>query len=291
MVVSANDKFSTGILTLDVGHDDRGGERHQPRERAAGDQRRALLRAGERGDQEHRRQRALDVQLRHAGPRRAVPEHERPARTRQVSSFTVNGQRPNSNNMTIDGVANIDTGDNGGNMATTNIDAVAEFKILTNAYQAEYGRAVGGQVQVVTKSGTQSLPRVRLLVRPQLRLERELLDQPARRGAAPVGSGKRSRRRSPRATTAASRSAARSSSPASSTPRRRSCSSSGARSGRAGRTRSRTVTPGCRPPSSGRATSRRASTATATRSPTSATTRPACPAARPTPAAASRTAA
>jgi hypothetical protein len=74
----------------------------------------------------------------------------------QVSSFTVNGQRPNSNNMTIDGVANIDTGDNGGNMATTNIDAVAEFKILTNAYQAEYGRAVGGQLQVVTKSGTQA---------------------------------------------------------------------------------------------------------------------------------------
>ena len=54
-----------------------------------------------------------------------------------VSGFTVNGQRPNSNNITIDGVANIDTGDNGGNMATTNIDAVAEFKILTNAYQAE----------------------------------------------------------------------------------------------------------------------------------------------------------
>ena len=73
----------------------------------------------------------------------------------QVSAFTVNGQRPNSNNITIDGVANIDTGDNGGNMATTNIDAVAEFKVLTNAYQAEYGRAVGGQLQVVTKSGTQ----------------------------------------------------------------------------------------------------------------------------------------
>ena len=39
-------------------------------------------------------------------------------------------------------------------MATTNIDAVAEFKVLTNAYQAEYGRAVGGQLQVVTKSGS-----------------------------------------------------------------------------------------------------------------------------------------
>ena len=68
----------------------------------------------------------------------------------------MNGQRPNSNNVTIDGVANIDTGNNGGNMVTTNLDAVSEFKVLTNAYQAEYGRAVGGQLQVVTKSGTQA---------------------------------------------------------------------------------------------------------------------------------------
>jgi hypothetical protein len=73
-----------------------------------------------------------------------------------LDAVTANGQRPNSNNMTIDGVANIDTGNNGGSMATTNIDAVSEFKLLTNAYQAEYGRAVGGQMQVVTKSGTQS---------------------------------------------------------------------------------------------------------------------------------------
>ena len=103
----------------------------------------------------------------------------------QVSSFTVNGQRPNSNNMTIDGVSNIDTGDNGGNMATTNIESVGEFKILTNAYQAEYGRAVGGQVQVVTKSGTQQLPRLGLLVRPPRLLGREHLDQqPGGRAAA-----------------------------------------------------------------------------------------------------------
>jgi hypothetical protein len=74
----------------------------------------------------------------------------------QVNEFTVNGQRPNSNHFTIDGVSNIDTGDNGHIMATTNIDAVAEFKVLTNAYQAEYGRAAGGQLQLVTKSGSQS---------------------------------------------------------------------------------------------------------------------------------------
>jgi len=73
-----------------------------------------------------------------------------------ASQFSANGQRPNSNNMTIDGVANIDTGDNGANMATTNLDAIAEFKVLTSSYQAEYGRAVGAQVQVVTKSGSQN---------------------------------------------------------------------------------------------------------------------------------------
>ncbi len=74
----------------------------------------------------------------------------------QVSSIVVNGQRETSNNVTVDGVANIDTGDNGGNMAVTNTEAIAEFKVLTSSYQAEYGRAVGGQVQMVTKSGTQS---------------------------------------------------------------------------------------------------------------------------------------
>ena len=71
-----------------------------------------------------------------------------------LDAFNVNGQRTNSNNMTIDGVANIDTGNNGANMAQTNLDAIAEFKVLTSSYQAEYGRAVGGQVQVVTKSGS-----------------------------------------------------------------------------------------------------------------------------------------
>ena len=84
----------------------------------------------------------------------AVPQGNGGQEIGSVSGFTINGQRPNSNTMSIDGVANIDTGDNGGNMATTNIDAVAEFKVLSNAYQAEFGRAVGAQLQVVTKSGS-----------------------------------------------------------------------------------------------------------------------------------------
>ena len=72
-----------------------------------------------------------------------------------LSAFSANGARTNSNNLTIDGITNQDTGDNGSNMATTNLDTVAEFKVLTSSYQAEYGRAVGAQLQVVTKSGGQ----------------------------------------------------------------------------------------------------------------------------------------
>jgi len=72
-----------------------------------------------------------------------------------ISFFSANGARTNSNNITIDGVTNIDTGDNGTAMVTFNLDTVAEFKVLTSDYQAEYGRAMGAQMQVVTKSGGQ----------------------------------------------------------------------------------------------------------------------------------------
>jgi hypothetical protein len=81
-----------------------------------------------------------------------LPTAEAPA---QVGHFNINGQRNQSNNYTVDGVTTLDTGNNAGNMVQTNIDAVAEIKVLTSSYQAEYGRAAGGQVQVVTKSGTQ----------------------------------------------------------------------------------------------------------------------------------------
>ncbi len=69
--------------------------------------------------------------------------------------FNVNGSRGGVHNLTVDGVSNMDTGNNGmsGNI---NLDAVEEFKILTNAYQAEYGRSSGAQISVVTKSGGRS---------------------------------------------------------------------------------------------------------------------------------------
>ena len=204
----------------------------------------------------------------------------------QVSSFTVNGQRPNSNNMTIDGVSNIDTGDNGGNMATTNIEAVGEFKILTNAYQAEYGRAVGGQVQVVTKSGTQpSTARATgsAAAAPGTRTPGRIIARPRRRRSAtePRSPG----RRPPRRLRLHDRRPDLH--PGLFNTEKKKLFFFWPRSSRSARTLPPLRRRVCRPRSSAPATSRRASTPAATPS-SSATTRSTCPATPPTSAAASR---
>ena len=157
VIVNANDRVSIGILTLEVGSvteqvsvtgrvselQARSGERAYTLENEAitniANNGRALFGFATLVP-------GVVPQASNGGTRMSGPPES-------LSGFTVNGQRPNSNNMTIDGVTNLD---NGGPMATTNIDAVSEFKILTNAYQAENGRAVDGQVQVVTKGGTQA---------------------------------------------------------------------------------------------------------------------------------------
>jgi Carboxypeptidase regulatory-like domain/TonB-dependent Receptor Plug Domain len=69
-------------------------------------------------------------------------------------TFTVNGLRSNMHEITLDGATNFNLGNNTGLLVTISPDAVAEFKVLTSNYQAEYGRAAGGFVQVVTRSGT-----------------------------------------------------------------------------------------------------------------------------------------
>ena len=71
-----------------------------------------------------------------------------------ANDFTVNGARPSQNQLTLNGIGNVDTGNNGGMNVSVSIDSIAEFKILTNSYQAEYGRSVGGQISMVTKTGT-----------------------------------------------------------------------------------------------------------------------------------------
>jgi hypothetical protein len=71
-----------------------------------------------------------------------------------LGSIFANGSRGNQNNLTIDGVTNVDTGSNGGPLTTLNIDQIAEFKIVTNSQPAEMGRSSGAAIQVVSRSGT-----------------------------------------------------------------------------------------------------------------------------------------
>ncbi len=58
-----------------------------------------------------------------------------------------------STNITMDGVSTLDTGSNTV-MFNMNVESIAEVKILTQGYQAEYGRSSGLQIMAVTKSGT-----------------------------------------------------------------------------------------------------------------------------------------
>jgi outer membrane receptor protein involved in Fe transport len=70
-----------------------------------------------------------------------------------TSGLNFGGVRARSNSINVDGS---DAGDyvSGGTRATVSQDAVQEFQIITNGFDAEYGRASGGVVNIVTKSGT-----------------------------------------------------------------------------------------------------------------------------------------
>ncbi len=69
-------------------------------------------------------------------------------------NFSVNGGRNTSNNWTIDGADNVDRGANLTLLTYPSADAIAEVKTLRGQYSAEFGRSASGQIDVVTKSGT-----------------------------------------------------------------------------------------------------------------------------------------
>lgn len=71
-----------------------------------------------------------------------------------VVNFSVNGGRTSGNSWTVDGVDNEDRGSNYTLLTYPSVDAIAEFKTLRGAYSAEYGRSASGQINVITKSGT-----------------------------------------------------------------------------------------------------------------------------------------
>jgi hypothetical protein len=71
-----------------------------------------------------------------------------------TTPFAINGARNSSNAWLVDGADNVDRGSNQTLLNTPSIDSIAEFKVARSVYGAEMGRAGGGQISVITKSGT-----------------------------------------------------------------------------------------------------------------------------------------
>src|SRR6202048_360622 len=73
------------------------------------------------------------------------------------AELTISGQRTTNNNYRLDGVSVDDYANSGpGNVigAALGVDAIQEFSVLTGGFSAEYGKASGGVVNAITKSGT-----------------------------------------------------------------------------------------------------------------------------------------
>jgi hypothetical protein len=68
--------------------------------------------------------------------------------------FNINGSRADENTISVDGATAIRTRSSGAIIGIQNVDAVQEVQVLTANYMPEYGRASGGQIRFVTKSGT-----------------------------------------------------------------------------------------------------------------------------------------
>jgi hypothetical protein len=97
-----------------------------------------------------------DLTLLSPGVRKSVLEDQ--TFNSRDASFNVNGQRSALNNFMIDGVDNYAYGTSNQGFSNQVVqltpDAVAEFRVETDNYSAEYGRAAGAVINVTTRSGT-----------------------------------------------------------------------------------------------------------------------------------------
>ena len=79
----------------------------------------------------------------------------------RFGGFSSGGMRTTQNNFQLDGVDNngveLAGAQRRSEMVQPSIDAIQEFKVQTNAYSAEYGRAMGSVINVTTKSGTNDI--------------------------------------------------------------------------------------------------------------------------------------
>ncbi|HKG62148.1 MAG TPA: carboxypeptidase regulatory-like domain-containing protein [Pyrinomonadaceae bacterium] len=70
-----------------------------------------------------------------------------------TNNQSINGNRGQTNNVTIDGGFNLQSGSNASQVNNLGIDYIQEVKIQTSNFSAEYGRNSGAQVSLVTRSG------------------------------------------------------------------------------------------------------------------------------------------
>src|SRR5580658_4617477 len=74
----------------------------------------------------------------------------------EVTRISFGGMRDLSNAVTVDGADTINTA-TGSQRSTPSQEAVSEFRVVNNSFGAEYGRALGGIVNIVTKSGSNDM--------------------------------------------------------------------------------------------------------------------------------------
>ena len=79
--------------------------------------------------------------------------NDRPIGPAPSSGLNIGGQRGRSTLVQLDGADNTDNSINAAR-STVSQEAVQEFQVATNSYAAEFGRATGGIVNVITKAGT-----------------------------------------------------------------------------------------------------------------------------------------
>lgn len=156
IVINASDRQSTGVLTLEVGQI---GDAVEVSADAA--QLQIKTESGEQGNAINNQQlQNLAVNGRNyldllkLTPGVVVTTGFAVSGPGGLGNIDINGTRTGKNNLTIDGTTNVDTGSNGTQHIALSLDNIAEFKLLTSNYQAEYGRSGGGAIQIVTKSGT-----------------------------------------------------------------------------------------------------------------------------------------
>src|SRR5436309_2563303 len=70
-----------------------------------------------------------------------------------INNQSVNGNRPDSNALSVDGGFNMDSGSNSSQVNNVGIDFIREVAIKSSNFSAEYGRNSGASVNVVTRSG------------------------------------------------------------------------------------------------------------------------------------------